>query len=150
MKRIALGFLLLGSLVYGSASAQEEGFGLGVILGEPTGVCFKAWAGARSAVAGAAAWSFGHQDSLHVHLDYLLHSFRTIRLENGYLPLYYGIGFRVKNERDVRLGVRIPVGVNYMFEKVPLDIFVEIAPIFDLSPRTDLFFNGGIGVRYYF
>ena len=69
MRRIAVLSLLLALLSTGAVfPAQEEGFGLGIILGEPTGVNFKAWAGYRSAFVGAAAWSFGNEDSLHVHL----------------------------------------------------------------------------------
>jgi hypothetical protein len=150
MKKIVLITLALALGLCGSTFAQARGFGLGVILGEPTGINFKAWTGYKTAFVGAAAWSFGHEDSLHVHLDYIVHNFRLLKLENGHLPVYYGIGVRIKTGNDVRFGVRVPLGINYMFEKAPLDIFVEIAPIFDLTPKTDLFFNGGIGIRYYF
>ncbi len=150
MKRCGLSILFVFLLVCGSLWAQDEGFGLGVILGEPTGINFKAWTSHSAAFVGAAAWSFGHEDTLHLHLDYLLHNFRLIKLENGYLPVYYGIGARIKTEKDVRFGVRFPLGINYLFENAPLDVFVEIAPVFDLAPKTDLYFNGGIGIRYYF
>ena len=126
MKRICLFMVLLGFLAAGGMFAQDQGFGLGVILGEPTGLDFKAWAGYRSAFVGAAAWSFGNEDSLHMHLDYVFHNFRLIELEHDFLPVYYGIGVRLKSEKDVRIGVRIPLGLNYMFAKAPLDIFVEL------------------------
>ena len=150
MKKTALATLIFVFLLCGSGFAQDRGFGLGVILGEPTGINFKAWTGYKTAFVGAAAWSFGHQDSLHVHLDYLVHNFRLLDLDDVELPVYYGIGVRLKTGNDVRFGVRIPLGINYMFEKAPLDIFVEFAPIFDLTPKTDLYFNGGFGIRYYF
>jgi hypothetical protein len=130
--------------------AQDEGIGVGVILGEPTGISLKAWTGSRTALVGTAAWSLAHEKSLHLYADYLIHHFRLIHLGDEYLPFYYGIGFRVMDERDVRLGIRIPLGVNYMFKNAPVDIFVELVPVFDISPRTDLFFNGGIGIRYFF
>jgi len=150
MRRICVFLVLLGFLVTGGMFAQDRGFGLGIILGEPTGLDFKAWTGSRSAFVGAAAWSFGEEDSLHMHLDYVFHNFRLIKLERDFLPVYYGIGVRMKSEKDVRMGVRIPFGLNYMFEKAPLDIFVELVPVFDLTPRTDLYFNGGVGIRFYF
>jgi hypothetical protein len=34
-----------------------EGFGLGVIVGNPTGLSFKVWTGGSSAFDAAAAWS---------------------------------------------------------------------------------------------
>ena len=151
MRRIAVLSLLLALMSTGAVfPAQEEGFGLGIILVEPTGINFKAWAGYRSAFVGAAAWSFGNEDSLHVHLDYVFHNFRLIKLERDFLPVYFGLGIRVKSEKDVRIGVRIPLGLNYMLKKAPLDIFVELVPVFDLTPGTDLYFNGGVGIRYYF
>ena len=148
-QRIGLLFFLLLVTAAG-VGAQDRGFGLGVLLGEPTGVSFKQWLGGRSALSGAAAWSFGHDDSFHVHCDYLIHDFKLIPLEGHTMAFTYGIGARLKNAHDVHVGVRIPVGVTYIFEDAPVDIFIELAPVFDLVPRTDLFFNGGIGVRYYF
>ncbi len=32
----------------------------------------------------------------------------------------------------------------------PIDVFLEIAPIVDLAPATELSVNGGIGIRFYF
>lgn len=143
-------FVILILTVAAVGGAQDRGFGLGVLLGEPTGVSFKQWLSFRSAFSGAAAWSFGHDDSFHVHCDYVVHDFDLIPLEGHTLPLTYGIGVRLMNAHDIHVGVRIPVGITYIFEDAPLDIFIELAPVFDLIPRTDLFFNGGIGVRYYF
>lgn len=150
MKKYLAVLILIGSFCWSNAEAQEQGFGLGVLLGEPTGVSFKFWTGYKTAVAGAAAWSFNHEASLHMHADYIKHNYRLIKTGNEYLPFYYGLGIRVKNEKDTRVGIRIPIGINYMFKRAPLDIFVEFVPVFDLIPRTDLFFNGGIGIRYFF
>jgi hypothetical protein len=150
MKKIFLFVILAGIFFCSIGNAQEEGFGLGVILGEPTGLCFKSWIQYRTALVGAAAWSFGDEDSLHIHLDYVRHDFKLIKIEEDSLPFYYGIGFRLKNEKKVRFGIRFPIGVNYMFKKAPLDLFIEFVPVFDLAPKTDLFFNGGFGLRYFF
>ena len=130
--------------------AQESGFGLGVIMGEPTGVNFKLWYGYRTALVGAAAWSFGDETYLHFYLDFIAHHFKFIRLEKDYLPFYCGIGVRFKNESTSKYGIRFPLGVNYMFKKVPLDFFAEIVPIFDVKPNTDVRFSGGFGLRYFF
>jgi hypothetical protein len=37
-----------------------------------------------------------------------------------------------------------------MFARVPVDIFIELAPILDLVPETDFTVNGAVGVRYFF
>ncbi|MCP2620150.1 hypothetical protein NLC35_02765, partial [Candidatus Aminicenantes bacterium AC-334-K16] len=131
--------------------AKENNFGLGVILGEPTGLSFKYWTGPQTALAGALAWSFEHESSFHLHLDYLVHNFHLWQVEQQKIPVYYGIGFRFKSAPGHdRFGVRIPLGISYFLPKVPLEIFFELVPVFDLSPKTDLFFNGGVGIRYYF
>jgi hypothetical protein len=130
--------------------AQDQDFGLGFMLGEPTGISFKKWTGSKTAIDGAVAWSFSGQNSLHLHADYLLHRFDLIKVEKGRLPLYFGIGARLKLGDPTRFGVRIPVGVCYIFEEASLDIFFELVPIFDLIPATDFDIAGSIGVRYYF
>lgn len=132
------------------SAAQDRGVGLGVILGDPSGISFKGWTGSLSAVDIAIAWSFEHEDAFHVHVDYLLHNFRFFDINKGDLVLFYGIGGRVKAEKKSRVGVRIPVGLTYLFENDPLEIFFELGPILDLAPRTDFRMTGGIGIRYYF
>ncbi|HLA99887.1 MAG TPA: hypothetical protein VJO14_00750, partial [Bacteroidota bacterium] len=56
------------------ARAQQKGFGLGVVLGEPTGFSFKGWIDSRSAIDAGLAWSFLHETTFHVHVDYLMHT----------------------------------------------------------------------------
>ena len=130
---------------------EKEDFGLGVILGEPTGLSCKYWTGRATALAGAVAWSFEKEASFHLHLDYLRHHFRMWPLKQGQLPLYYGIGLRFKSvPHHDRLGVRFPVGLAYFPPQVPLEIFLELVPVFDLSPKTELLFNGGLGLCFYF
>jgi hypothetical protein len=149
IKRVILGLVLV--LFFSSfLMAQDEGFGLGVILGEPSGISFKSWLGHKTAMAGGAAWSFENRGSVHFHLDYLFHDFDFIEVEKGTWTFYYGIGGRVRTRTKTRVGVRIPLGLSYLFEETPIEIFMEIAPILDLTPRTDFYFSGGIGARYYF
>jgi len=142
--------VLAAVLICGTAQAQDRGFGLGVILGEPTGISGKLWTGYRTAIDGAVAWSFEKESSLHLHGDLLFHSFNRVRVDRGKFLLYYGIGGRVKFEDDSRLGVRFPLGIDYLFAKSPLDCFLEIVPILDLAPKTDFGLNGAIGIRYFF
>lgn len=132
------------------ASAQDKNFGLGIILGEPTGLSFKNWLSGETAIDVAAAWSFERRGSLHFHGDYLIHNFDLLKVKKGKLPVYYGVGGRIRAEEKSRLGVRIPVGVSYIFENVPLDIFIEIASIMDLAPKTEFWATAFVGIRYYF
>jgi hypothetical protein len=36
-----------------------------------------------------------------------------------------------------------------VFENVPFDLFLEAAPILDLTPDVELAGNGAVGIRYY-
>jgi hypothetical protein len=150
MKKTILAAVFFILLFSGMASGQDHGFGLGIIVGEPTGVSLKTWTGGRTGLDFAVAWSFGRHDALHLHVDYLFHNFSLFKVEKGDLVLYYGIGGRVKAEEKARVGVRIPIGISYFFEKDPIEIFFELGPILDLAPATDFYMTGGIGIRYFF
>ncbi len=149
---------VLTFLLIDSAQGQSRGFGLGLILGEPTGLSAKAWLDDQSALDFAAAWSLEGRNSFQLHADYLRHAF-VIDVNKGSLPLYYGIGARVliledrdrfDDDDDVRLGLRIPLGITYLFDGAPLDIFLELVPVVELIPSTDVDLEGGVGIRYYF
>jgi hypothetical protein len=137
-------------LICGSVQAQESDFGLGIIIGEPTGISVKQWTGSRTAIDGAIAWSFEKESALHLHGDLLYHSFTPPRISRGKFAWYYGIGGRVKFEDDSKIGVRVPLGMDYFFGSAPLDFFFEIVPILDLAPSTDFSLNAAIGIRYFF
>lgn len=150
MLRSIVSFLLTAVLLYSTAVAQEKNLGLGVIAGEPTGISGKLWTEKHTAFDAAMAWSFGKEDKVHLHGDYLFYNFNLFKVENGQLPLYYGIGGRLKLGADNTVGIRIPVGLNYIFANAPLDVFLEIVPVLDLLPGTEFDLNGGIGIRYFF
>lgn len=149
-------FILISLLVLIFASnilAQGNGFGLGIILGEPTGISGKLWLNSKSAVDGAVAWSFDKNSAMHLHGDYILHNFKWIEVEEVSPPVYFGIGGRIRfheGKGDDNVGVRIPVGLDYIFSGAPLDLFLEVVPILDLVPDTDFDINAALGIRYFF
>lgn len=130
--------------------SQDNGFGAGIILGEPTGISAKYWTSSTGAFDGAVAWSFVNEGAFHIHLDYLLHNFDLISVPEGRLPFYYGIGGRIKASKDARIGARVPLGLAYIFNNAPVDIFLEVVPLLDLAPKTAFRINAAIGARYYF
>ncbi|SMO49692.1 hypothetical protein [Gracilimonas mengyeensis] len=154
-KLIPLLFIMAGIIAVSSpdakAQTQEGGdLGIGVMLGEPTGLSFKLWNNDRSALAFGAAWSFGAYDALHLHGDYLLHSWFN-EVDQGELAFYYGIGARfLFADPDSKVGVRVPFGLNYHIQDAPVDVFIEAVPILNLTPATEFDGNGALGIRYYF
>jgi len=154
MKRITLLALVILSFVI-NARAQESGLGVGIMIGEPSGLSFKKWINNSNAIDAGLGWSFTEDGSIHFHADYLYHNYDLIKFSDAKAPLYFGIGgrFKVKNDKKSvgnSIGVRIPVGVSYQFTTAPFDVFLEVVPILDLSPDTRVSFNSALGVRYYF
>jgi hypothetical protein len=140
----------MASVSLTTSHAQTDVFGVGVLLGEPTGISAKVRLGPTSAIDAAAAWSFVDEGSFYFHADYLMHFPDVLTVDPGELPLYVGVGGMVSLREDPLLGIRIPVGLAYEFETAPLDVFFEIAPGMGIFPETSLEFGGGIGIRYYF
>ncbi|MDR9416790.1 MAG: hypothetical protein RI564_10930, partial [Gracilimonas sp.] len=123
--------------------------GVGAMLGEPTGISAKIWNNEQTALAFGAAWSFGTHDAIHLHGDYLRHKWLN-EVEQGHLAFYYGVGGRLALGNDAHLGVRIPVGLNYIIADSQIGLFVEAVPVLDLTPATEFDGNGALGIRYYF
>ena len=149
-----------------SAKAQDSGFGLGFMLGDPTGISGKYWIGGDRALAFGLAWGVWHGGYVHVHGDYLFHKMELISVSKGKLPLYYGPGLRIRSWNDGRywkhgryydydgsrmdVGVRFPVGLAYLFDGAPVDVFFELVPTLDLIPATGLELDAAFGARYWF
>lgn len=150
--------IILLLLAVSSANARtQDDFGIGVIVGEPTGLSLKYWLDEDYAIDGAAAWSYSENDSFQLHGDYLFHNYDL--LEDDQWPVYYGIGARLKfknddgrghNEDHAMFGIRFPVGITYLFDDEPLDLFFEFVPVLDLSPDFELNLNAAVGLRFYF
>jgi len=143
---VLISFLLASN----SAISQSREFGLGVQVGEPTGLNAKLWTGRENAVDFAVAWSFDGRDEMLMQADYVWHSFDVFSVSSGELPIYFGIGGRAILRNDPVFGARIPVGLAYIFESTPLDIFIEITPTLNVIPATDFDFGGGLGARFWF
>ena len=136
----------------GSAGAQVSHFGLGIIVGEPTGVDAKWFLNETNAIEGALAWSLSNDNNFHIQVDYLYHQYDWIKAKKGRLPVYFGLGGRIefRQNQDDLIGLRIPVGIAYEFADAPFDLFGEIVPLLDLFPDTDFSLEGAIGARFWF
>lgn len=152
MRRIIRLVVLLALLfVPLSAFAQQpKTVGIGIILGQPTGLSVKYWINNTSAIDVAAAWQFLPTGTAYVHADYLYQIYNLFPVKQGKLPLYFGIGGSVTIQANPTIGIRVPVGIEYLFPDAPLDLFVEIAGGMSLFPATRFQGSGGIGLRYDF
>ncbi len=148
MKSLLFIFLTLMST---SVFATEGLLGLGVMLGNPTGLNGKYWLGNNRAVDAGVAYSVGKHSDLSIHSDYLLHKDAAFYLNETYaLDLFYGVGGRMEFADDIEIGVRVPVGLAHKLNDGEADMFAEIAPIVDIFTRTGLELHLAVGARYYF
>jgi hypothetical protein len=153
MKKTIIAMILLGVILAGHADAKPRGpFGLGIIIGEPTGIDAKYFLNANNAIEGALAWSLSGNNEFHIQCDYLYHNYTAITVSKGQLPIFFGLGGRIafKENTDDQVGIRIPVGLAYEFEGGIFDVFGEIVPVLELIPDTEFELEGALGVRFWF
>jgi hypothetical protein len=153
-------FLLLSS---GMAIAQDRNFGLGVILGEPTGISAKLWVSSINAFDFGLGWSVGGDrisdyngtydggSRVHFHMDYLWHWFDAINSSERF-PLYTGIGGRINTGAGYKssAAVRGVLGIAWLPHHTPIDIFLELVPSLEVIPSTGFGIDAGLGARFFF
>ncbi len=164
MKNILLFVLALFIMIIMTkpVAAQDHGFGLGIVLGEPTGLSAKLWTSKINAfdfglgvgLGGDRIKYQGNYDNsgrVHFHMDYLWHSFDAISSTERF-PLYYGFGgrFNTGGGYDGSFGIRGVIGIAWLPRSTPIDVFVELVPVFQVTPLTGLGVDAGLGIRYYF
>ena len=151
-KRFLTILLTVLFLTFTNIIAQDKNFGIGIILGEPTGLSGKYWISEEKALDAALAYSFlDDNKSLAFHADYLYHLDGII--DRHYkMPLYYGFGvrFRIRENKNNSFGIRGVIGLIVYLREAPVDIFFEVAPVFRLLPDTSIDFDIGVGTRYFF
>jgi hypothetical protein len=182
VRRGALGALVLIALGASPrpARATEVGYqrqyGVGVMVGDPTGLSGKAWLSRTNAIdVGVGAYAWGppgdcvrggpapavcahgwDQSTISVHADYLWES-KIVEGRVAQLDWHIGGGARalfvsgpcVADCWD--LGARAPVGLDLTFQQPTfLEVFLELAPAFYVVPVAFFSFEGALGVRGYF
>lgn len=153
MKKYGILLFLIPCLLFGSR------YGIGVVIGSPTGFTGKYFLARKSAIQINAGWSFIGNVGFHITGDYqflfpgIIRGEQGERLEN--IVPYLGIGgsFRVKenesaNETDLHVGLRLGGGIEFLIDR--FGIFLELYPVVDFVPKTDFDFEGGLGFRFYF
>ncbi len=145
----------------GKPFTANKSFGVGLIVGEPTGFSAKYYLGPSTALDFALGEfdEFRDDNDLGVHVDFLLHPLVLATTDPFLLPLYFGLGGRLVDDDNgdandnLRLGIRGPVGVELDFNRVPIDVFFELAIIIDLindDNDDDVEVDAAIGARWYF
>ncbi len=162
MKRyVAFALILSAALVAASAEPiQLSGkpadgpMGLGIFLGQPTGVTFELDLAEASWLDFKAAWDFGADKggySVMLQGNYELAFPGMIAIEEATFTPFVGGGVLLNlYDGGANFGVRVPGGVSYRFSSVPFELFLEAGLDIYLFPGFDLGASGGLGARYRF
>ena len=139
--------------------ADKGALGVGIILGEPTGITAKLYLKDDQAIQAAVGSAFVG-GGLQISADYVFHPYILQSRPSFVLPVYVGPGVRLidyDNGRDsssFAFGARMVGGLLFDFKNVPLDAFVEVAGVLEYEFKDGkgaaLGLNAGAGVRYYF
>lgn len=134
----------------GSAFPAEKGFGIGFVLGTPSGISGSLPLGETNAINAVIGYAVINDVNLFLQGDYVWIQAGLIPVERGSVSLYYGPGAFARLAKNAAIGIRGVVGVNYRFENAPLQLFLEIGPGINLIPDTEVNAGAGLGLRYYF
>jgi hypothetical protein len=181
-KKALLAAGVLGLCVSSSADARNRSFGdveastyqsngklgLGVELGAPSGLNGKYFLTPSTALNFGLGWlaDYYYRDGngVHLYLDHLWHPKSLVETEAFKLPFFVGVGGRFWSfghdglDRSSAAGVRVPVGVVFDFNKIPLDAFVAFTFGIDMFfgdyasqfSRVGVELGATIGARYWF
>jgi hypothetical protein len=154
MRKLLLTTLLVGIAVAARATPARADFGLGLFLGEPTGLDLKIGLNHRSAldvVLGFSTFRDGRDG--YGHLTYLVTPV-VAQGEAVTVPVRLGIGGAIYGPSgDLSVAVRAPFEVGLRLRRTPLEFYGEIAlALVFVDPDNDVFFDvqGGLGFRLYF
>ena len=163
--------VLVTALTLHAANARAEGgpFGLGIVVGDPTGITGLYELGGNTAVDGAIGLDDFDFDGVNIHVDFLFILPNLLSGGSAGLRPYLGpgvflnVGGRSGNSgsgssgsggggggNDSGVGVRVPFGLSLEFRRAPLQLFLEIAPRLEVVPDPDFGLGGALGFRYYF
>ena len=160
--RIALALAVLAA-VGAPASAQKKRpidkgtLGVGLVLGEPTGICAKLYVKDDQALQVAVGFAFIKQ-GIQVDIDYVFHPWILQDKDSFVLPVYLGprvrfIDYQASGGNYFAPGIGAVAGLLFDFKNAPLDAFLEVAGVAEYGfsgHGANAAFNAGAGIRYYF
>jgi len=165
---VIFGVALVLGITAGFASAADAGsgragndFGLGFVLGNPSGLSAKIPSGPSNSINlilgydANGRWNDNNANCcgdgrLYLGGDYVWYNYNLIHVAQGRLPFYYGPGAWASIANNSSFGLRIALGLEYQFANAPFDIFLEIGPGIRIMPNTNGVVSAGLGGRFFF
>jgi hypothetical protein len=146
LKKILLSFVMFFGLLSLPEKAKSE-IGIGIMLGDPTGISGKYWLSEKSAVSLGISWSV-IKERLTLLGSYNKEIEIKTEIKEGKFFFYPGVGLFVNIPSS--FGIYIPLGLDFNFKKYPINVFFEIDPGIKILPETTFSIFGYIGARYVF
>lgn len=151
MRKLVLALLVLLAM---RGPARAEAIGIGLFLGEPSGLDIKVGLGAKSSVdVVLGQTSFRDDRTDYAHITWLLTPF-VARGRSVLVPFRLGIGGAVFGVIDdhAHAAVRVPFELGFRFRRTPIEIYGEVAikGTFVEEDFIEFDIDGGIGIRFYF
>ncbi len=155
MRKLLLLTAICGAVVAARATPARADFGIGLFLGEPTGLDLKFGLGQRSSldlVLGYTTFRDGRNG--YGHLTYLVTPL-VGRGDAVLVPLRLGIGGALYGpSEDLGFAIRAPLEVGLRLRRTPLEFYGEIAAALgvvgpDRDDDLDLELQGGVGFRIF-
>lgn len=169
-RALALTLIFATALAIATPSQAQGGpFGLGVVIGDPTAITGKYM------FDNVQAMDFGLSFDLSrwflLYGDYQHHfpgAFGRANAFFAHTTPYVGVGgllvfsnreawetrrwryFSETSDSRMALGLRIPLGMEWRPPNVPIGVFLELVPGILIVPATYGYFQGGLGIRYFF
>jgi hypothetical protein len=152
MKKILLVLLLV---LFGLSTVAVQGqvksgsVGLGLQVGDPSGLTLKFYNGGKASVDILAAWDLNDYLFVNVHALYHkpLGGARNVNFFYGpgaFISFYE----RGRYEDYIGAGISGNFGLNVFFDR--FELFAQITPRLQVLEFTDGDLGGGVGLRFYF
>lgn len=151
MRKLFLATLVFGIVLAARATSARADVGLGLFLGDPTGLDLKIGLGNRSGLDIVLGFdTFRDSRGGYGHVTYLV----TPLVGHGssvLVPLRLGIGAALHGSRnDINFAVRAPFEIGLRLRSSPLEFYGEIALEITLVDPAYADLQGGVGFRVFF
>ena len=143
---------------FGQRNSAKNGIGL-ILITPDAGISIKFLNSGLRHFNGAIAWSSGNDNNnnknddgyVHLHADYIFKKWRIFNRSATNFETFLGAGLQLTTgPGDAHLSARLPLGLSYTFNEVPIDAFIELVPNLSLVPDTDFDIDAGLAIRFLF
>lgn len=144
---IVMALILIIALPLSAANyAKPNGAGAGITLGYPTGLTGR-YGMDDFRFLGNFTWNYGLGFYLDVGVLYDI-----AEVDMGGIPIYINAGVQagIGVDDGFQLSVNGIVGASYYFEEVPIELFLNLAPGWNILTTSGFSFKGGLGAIWYF